>query len=200
MSEFEGEYWQSSWGESIGTDLSLPFSIHGNGPTVTQTLLLWDLMYLMLYHLTKCIQYCKQERNEMLLLNTEVSQPDSDVEVTKYVQTVTLMQLPPKQRCHFMHVTYSCLVLSSAESCSFLLWSDVGCCPLRLKDGGQTRVFHMRQPIGWDLDYPSTLQSLDWTLGTIPCDVTHNVKSFSSKQPDVFWDRVLQSRNRAEFC
>lgn len=90
-----------------------------------------------------------------------------------------------------MQVTYSCLVLSSVEPCSFLPWSDVGCCPLRLEDGGQTRVSPMRQPTGWNLDYPSTLQSLDWALGTIPCDVTSNVKSFSSKQPDVFWDRAF---------
>lgn len=34
----------------------------------------------------------------------------------------------------------------------------------------------MLQPTGWDPDYPSTLQSLDWTLGTIPCEVTYNVK------------------------
>lgn len=73
-----------------------------------------------------------------------------------------------------------CHVLSSVEPCSL-----VRCWELR--DGGQTRVSPMRQPTGWNSDYPSTLQSLDWTRGTIPCDVTSNVKSFSSKQPDVFW-------------
>lgn len=47
----------------------------------------------------------------------------------------------------------------------------------------------VREPTGWDNDYPSALQSLDRMLGTIPCDVTHNVKSFSMEKPDVFWDR-----------
>lgn len=74
-------------------------------------------------------------------------------------------------------------------SCSFVSWSDACCCSLRLKDGGQLRVSSMRQPTGRDLDYPSTPQSLDRTLGTIQCDVTHNVKSFSREQPDVIWNR-----------
>ncbi|KAA8580481.1 hypothetical protein FQN60_013439 [Etheostoma spectabile] len=80
--------------------------------------------------------------------------------------------------------------------------ADAGCCSLRLKDEGQTRV--SRQPTGWDLHYPSTLQSLDRTLGTIPCDVTPTVKSFNSQmfsgiEPPLFFMSMAEL-GQTELC
>lgn len=52
-------------GQSIGADLSLPSAIYGNGPTVSQTLLLRYITSLSVF------QHCKQEKNELLLLSVE---------------------------------------------------------------------------------------------------------------------------------
>lgn len=38
--------------------------------------------------------------------------------------------------------------------------------------------------------HPLHQLSLDRAAGTIPCDVSHDVRSLSSEQPDVFWDRT----------
>lgn len=58
-------------GQSIGADLSLPSAIYGNGPTVSQTLLLWDSRGLCYITLRSVFQLCKQEKNELLLLSAE---------------------------------------------------------------------------------------------------------------------------------
>lgn len=60
-------------GQSIGADLSLPSAIYGNGPTVSQTLLLWDSRALCYITSLGVFQRCKQEKNELLLLNTTES-------------------------------------------------------------------------------------------------------------------------------
>lgn len=58
-------------GQSIGADLSLPSAIYGNGPTVSQTLLLWDSCVLCYITSLSVSQHCKQEKNELLLLSVE---------------------------------------------------------------------------------------------------------------------------------
>lgn len=45
----------------------------------------------------------------------------------------------------------------------------------------------MAQPTGWDLNYTRALQWLDRTQGTIPCDVTRDVKSFKQGTARCFW-------------
>lgn len=81
-----------------------------------------------------------------------------------------------------------CMLLSFTQFCSFywvLLRSwQLLCEALNMLS---RQVFNLTAS---RVGHPLHQLSLDRAAGTIPCDVSHDVRSLSSEQPDVFWDRT----------